>query len=108
MEKLEELMKEIDNFNKERDWDKFHSPENLSKSISIEAAELLECFQWDSDNFDLGAVKEELADVIIYCLQLSSRLHVDPVDICKEKMKTNAEKYPKEKAKGNAIKYDKL
>ena len=63
MERLEELKQRIDKFNKDRDWDQFHSPVNLVKSISIEAAELLECYQWN-DNADIEAVKEELADVI--------------------------------------------
>ena len=66
MDSLEELKWKIDTFNKERDWDQFHSPANLAKSISIEAGELLECFQWYEENFDLDAVKEELADVINY------------------------------------------
>ena len=64
MEKLDILKERIDKFNKDRDWDKFHTPSNLAKSISIEANELLECFQWDNDNFNLQDVKEELADVM--------------------------------------------
>ena len=60
---MEKLMKEIKQFNEERDWDKFHSPANLAKSISIEAGELLECFQWDNDNYNQEEVYEELADV---------------------------------------------
>lgn len=108
MEQLEQLMAEIRKFNKDRDWDKFHSPANLSKSISIEANELLECFQWNEEDYDLNAVKEEMADVILYSLQMAQVLNLDPIEICKEKMKKNSKKYPVEKSKGNAIKYDKL
>lgn len=108
MEKLDILLQRIEKFNKDRDWDKYHSPSNLSKSISIEASELLECFQWNDNEFDLNAVKEELADVLIYCMQMSQVLNVDIIDICNDKMDKNAKKYPVEKAKGKADKYDKL
>ena len=104
---MKELMSEIDKFNKERDWDQFHTPVNLAKSISIEASELLECFQW-SDNFEIDSVKEELADVINYCLQMCIRLNLDPKEIVLDKMKKNALKYPVEKAKGKSTKYNKL
>ena len=104
---MKELMKKIDKFNKERDWDQFHTPVNLAKSISIEASELLECFQW-SDNFEIDSVKEELADVINYCLQMCIRLNLDPKEIVLDKMKKNALKYPVEKAEGKSTKYNKL
>lgn len=104
---LKQLMKEIIKFNEERDWDQFHSPENLAKSISIEAGELLECFQWNS-NFDETEVKEELADVINYCLLLANKLNVDPKQIVLDKMEKSALKYPVEKSKGRSTKYDKL
>ena len=67
---MEKLMQEIKQFNEERDWDQFHSPENLAKSISIEAGELLECFQWNS-NYNKDEVCEELADVFTYCKYIS-------------------------------------
>lgn len=108
MDKLDQVKQRIDKFNKDRDWDKFHSPVNLAKSISIEANELLECFQWNDNEFDLNAVKEELADVLIYCMQMSQVLNVDIIDICNDKMDKNSKKYPVEKAKGKADKYDKL
>lgn len=108
MEKLDYIKQEIDKFVKERDWKKFHTPENLAKSISIEANELLECFQWDNDNFDLEAVKEELADVFNYCFQLASVLNLDITKIILDKMEKNRKKYPIEKAKGVSTKYDKL
>ena len=108
MNKLDELNKRIDKFNKDRDWDQFHTPSNLAKSISIEANELLECFQWSDVDYDLEAVKEELADVFNYCLQLSQVLDVDIVDITNEKMDKNEKKYPVSKAKGSSKKYDEL
>lgn len=107
MDKLDELVEAIDKFNKDRDWDQFHTPENLSKSISIEAGELLECFQWN-DKYDKEAVKEELADVLNYCIQMSIALDVDIYDIVKAKMEKNAKKYPVDKAKGSSKKYNQL
>ena len=108
MDKLELLKQRIDKFNKDRDWDQFHTPSNLSKSISIEASELLECFQWSDTNYDIEAVKEELADVMNYCIQLSMVLGVDIIDIINEKMDKNELKYPVEKAKSKSTKYNKL
>ena len=108
MERLEILKQRIDKFNKDRDWDQFHTPSNLSKSISIEANELLECFQWSDDNYDVEAVKEELADVMNYCIQLSLVLDVDIIDIINSKMDKTEKKYPVDKAKGVATKYNKL
>ena len=105
--KLDLLMQRIDKFNKDRDWDQFHSPVNLVKSISIEANELLECYQWN-DNANLEDVKEELADVMNYCLQMSMVLGLDPIDIMNEKMDKTEKKYPVEKAKGVSTKYNKL
>ena len=108
MERLEQVMQRIGKFNKDRDWDKFHSPANLSKSISIEANELLECFQWDNENYNLDKVKEELADVMNYCIQMSQVLNLDIIDIMHKKMDKTEKKYPIEKAKGVSTKYNKL
>lgn len=108
MERLETLMSRIDRFNKERDWDQFHSPVNLAKSIVIESGELLECFQWSNETFDAEAVKQELADVMNYCLQLAMKLGVDPIVIMNAKMDETERKYPVEKARGVATKYTKL
>ena len=105
---MEEIIKEIKKFNEERDWDKFHSPENLAKSISIEAGELLECFQWDSENYNKEEVHEELADVFTYCIQMAMKLNVDPKDIILKKLEKTKKKYPVEKAKGVSTKYNKL
>lgn len=108
MDRLDKTLQRIDKFNLDRDWNQFHSPENLSKSISIEAAELLECFQWDENNYDLEAVKEELADVMNYCLQMPLVLKLDPIEIINKKIDKNEKKYPVEKAKGVSTKYNKL
>lgn len=105
---MEEIIKEIDKFNKERDWDKFHSAENLAKSISIEAGELLECFQWDNENYNEEEVCEELADVFTYCIQMAMKLDVDPKEIILKKLEKTKKKYPVEKAKGVSTKYNKL
>lgn len=104
---MKDLMNEIKIFNEERDWDKFHSPENLAKSISIEAGELLECFQWN-DNYDKDEVSEELADVFTYCIQMAMKLDVDPKEIILKKLDKTKKKYPVEKAKGVSTKYNKL
>ena len=104
---MDNLIKEIKEFNEERDWDQFHSPENLAKSISIEAGELLECFQWNN-NFDQHEVEEELADVMIYCLMLSDKLGVKPEKIILDKLEKTKKKYPVDKAKGVSTKYNKL
>jgi NTP pyrophosphatase (non-canonical NTP hydrolase) len=108
MDSLIELRDEIKTFVEERDWDQFHSPANLAKSISIESAELLECFQWDNDKFDKEAVMEELADVMNYCIQMGIALNVDLKTIIEKKMAKNAKKYPVEKCRGVSTKYDKL
>lgn len=101
----EETIERIHKFIDDRDWSKFHSPANLAKSISIEANELLECFQWSDDGYDLEHVKEELADVIIYCRDLLDKLGLDEDEIVNSKMTKNEKKYPVEKAKGNSTKY---
>ena len=98
----------IRKFTEDREWDQFHSPANLAKSIVIEAAELLECFQWSDDEFDLQHVKEELADVMVYSQNLLDKLGLDADEIVNMKMTQNEKKYPVEKAKGNAKKYDEL
>ena len=95
----------LDGDKKDRNWSKFHSPANLAKSISIEANELLECFQWDEENYDREHVIEELADVIVYCQDMLDVLGLDVDQIVNDKMEMNEKKYPVEKAKGNAKKW---
>lgn len=104
---MQKAIQEIIEFNKERDWDQFHSPENLAKSICIEAGEFLECFQWNS-SYDKEAVCEELADVVNYCIVMADRLQVDLEEIVLKKLEKNRQKYPVEKAKGNSKKYNEL
>ena len=98
----------IRKFTEDRDWDQFHTPANLAKSISIEANELLECFQWSDTEYDISHVKEELADVLVYCRNMLDKLDLDEDEIVNEKMSRNEAKYPVEKAKGKANKYDQL
>ena len=104
---MHELTKKVVEFTRERDWDQFHSPENLAKSISIEAGELLECFQWNNE-YDKDELKYEIADVMNYCILLCNQICVDPKQIVLEKMKISEKKYPIEKAKGKSTKYCKL
>ena len=103
-----ETIERIRKFTEDRDWDQFHSPANLAKSISIEANELLECFQWNDEDYDLEHVKEELADVIVYCQDMLDKLGLDADEIVNAKMTKNEAKYPVEKAKGRADKYTQL
>ena len=105
---MDKLMQEIKQFNEERDWDQFHSPENLAKSIAIESGELLECFQWDSENYNKEEVCEELADVFTYCIQMAMKLNVNPEEIILKKLDNKWKKYPVWKAKGVSTKYNKL
>ena len=100
-------MKDIKQFNEERDQDKFHTPENLAKSIAIESGELLECFQWNN-NYNKDEVCEELADVFTYCIQMAMKLEVNPEEIILKKLEKTRKKYPVDKAKGVSTKYDKL
>ena len=103
-----ETIDRIRKFTEDRDWDKFHSPANLAKSIVIEAAELLECFQWTENEFDIQHIKEELADVIVYSQNLLDKLELDADEIVNMKMEMNEKKYPVEKSKGKADKYTEL
>ena len=104
---LDRAQAEIRRFVNERDWSQFHSAENLAKSISIEAAELLECFQW-GDNAEDTRVRDELADVLTYCLMLADKNGWDPVVVILEKLERTKAMYPIERAKGTSRKYDEL
>ncbi len=104
----DDTIKRILKFSEDRDWDQFHSPANLAKSISIEANELLECFQWSDENYDINEVKEELADVMVYCVDMLDKLGLDADEIINAKMDKNEAKSPVEKARGSAKKDDKL
>ena len=98
----------IKQFTEDRDWDQFHTPVNLAKSISIEASELLECFQWSDTDYNREHVCEELADVMNYCIQMADKLGVDLDQIINNKIDQNEKKYPVEAAKGSAAKYTEL
>jgi len=104
----EETIRRIRKFTEDREWEQFHTPANLAKSIVIEAAELLECFQWSENQYNLEHVKEELADVLVYCRNLLDELGLDEDEIVNVKMTKNEVKYPVEKAKGSAAKYTEL
>ena len=104
---MEDVKNAVVKFTKDRDWDQFHSPANLAKSIAIESGELLECFQWD-DNYDKGKVCEELADVVNYAILLADKLDVNLEDIVMKKLEENTKKYPVDKSKGNSKKYTEL
>ena len=102
---MEELKEKIIEFQQERDWKKFHTPENLAKSISIEAAELLEHFQWNKE-YNKDEVVDELADVLNYCILMADALNVDVKEIVLNKIEKNAIKYPIIKSKGKSTKYN--
>lgn len=102
-----ETIAKILEFTRARDWDQFHTPENLAKSISIEAGEMLENFQWNSD-FDKEKVLDELADVLTYGVLMADKLGVEIDDIILRKLEKSEKKYPVDKAKGNSKKYTEL
>lgn len=109
---IEELQAALRRFAEERDWGQFHSPKNLAVSLSIEAAEVLEHFQWLTeeqsrtlDDTQRQAVAHEIADVLLYLLQLADRLDIDPIRAGREKLALNAERYPADKARGKSTKY---
>ncbi len=103
----EDVLKRLRNFNERRDWGQFHTEAHLAKSISIEAGELLECFQ-GSDEFDSNRVQEEVADVLTYAYLLADRMGLDPEQVILDKLAITEQKYPVEKARGRADKYDQL
>lgn len=104
---MKELEQKIVKFAEEREWLQFNTPENLAKSISIEAGELLECFQWNN-NYDRDELKYEIADVMNYCILLCHQIGANPKQIILDKLEISAKKYPVEKAKGVSTKYNKL
>ncbi|HUQ11988.1 MAG TPA: nucleotide pyrophosphohydrolase [Steroidobacteraceae bacterium] len=112
---LAELRNALREFAAQRDWDQFHSPKNLASALSVEAAELLECFQWLTEEQSRkltpeqhAEVREEIADVLNYLVRLADKLDVDLLDAAREKIGKNAIKYPVEKARGSMKKYSKL
>ena len=109
---LRDLRSELRGFARERKWTKYHSPKNLAMALAVEAAELMEIFQWlspgESRNLKSGTLEraeEEIGDVLIYIIRLADRLSISPVEAAKKKMEKNRTRYPVDKAKGNAKKY---
>jgi len=112
---LRDLAKQLDQFAKDRDWQQFHSPKNLASALVVEAGELLEHFQWMTEEQSRqltserrDAVGAELADVLLYLVQLAAALGLDPIAAAKAKLKVNEEKYPVDRARGHSRKYDEL
>ena len=112
MDKLRDLLRD---FAKDRDWDQFHSPKNLAMALVVEAGEIVEHFQWlteqESKNLSakkLGEIREEIGDTLIYLARLADKLGIDPLEAARDKVEKNAQKYPVEKSKGKANKYTEL
>ncbi len=112
---LESLKLKLREFAAERDWDQFHSPKNFAMALIVEAAEIVEHFQWltEAQSYDLpeatrAEVRHELADVFLYLIRLADKLDVDLLAAAEEKIALNARKYPVEKARGRADKYTRL
>ena len=112
---LESIKQQLREFSKERDWDQFHSPKNFSMALIVECAELVEHFQWLTEEQSkqlpeetLDKVSLEMADIMIYLIRLADKLDIDLIDVVNQKIKLNAIKYPVEKSKGLATKYNKL
>ncbi len=110
--RLDDLNSALHNFAQLRDWDQFHSPKNLAMALSVEASEIVEKFQWlteeESKNLSpekLGEIKDEIGDVLIYLLRLSDKLGILPLEAAFEKLEKNEKKYPVDKAKGSNLKY---
>ncbi|SMO93283.1 nucleotide pyrophosphohydrolase [Fodinibius sediminis] len=115
MDQLASIKVKLEEFNKERDWDQFHSPKNIAMALSVEASEIVEIFQWmqGEESFELNAsekekLEEELGDVFLYLQLLASKYDIDLLEVAKKKLEKNKEKYPIEKAKGSSKKYTDL
>jgi NTP pyrophosphatase (non-canonical NTP hydrolase) len=113
IDSLETLRQHVREFAAARAWDRYHTPKNLAMALAVEAAELVEPFQWltpdESETLDpdkLEAVRQEIADVLIYLTRLADVLEIDPLQAAADKLELNARRYPVEKARGNALKYD--
>ena len=111
---INEITNKIKKFSEDRNWDKFHTPKNLTMALSVEVAELVEIFQWlsqeESSNLnedDLQSVKEELADILIYLIRIADKFNIDLEESVDEKLLINEQKYPVELSRGNAVKYNK-
>lgn len=109
MSEIKTIIEKIREFNRERDWEQFHNPKDLAIALNIETSELLELFLWKRDqDVNIEKIKEELADIFTFALNLSDKFNLDVFEIVMEKMRKNAEKYPVEKSKGSSKKYSDL
>ena len=115
MTELESLREQLREFAAARDWDQFHSPKNLAMALSAEAGELLEIFQWLTEEQSRSlasraqaAASDEIADVLLYLIRLSDQLGIDPIAAANRKLVANAGKYPADKARGSSKKYTEL
>jgi len=108
MKEINDILEKLIKFRDDRNWKQFHTPDNLAKSISIEANELLENFQWGNQNADISNIKEEVADIFGYILLLCNELDIDLLKVTNDKIEINNKKYPIKKAYGNSKKYNKL
>ena len=115
MTELESLREQLNDFAAARDWDQFHSPKNLAMALAAEAGELLEVFQWLTEDESralppekLAAASEEVADILLYLVRLSGKLGIDPLAAAQAKLRTNEARYPADKARGNSRKYNEL
>ncbi|WP_188666948.1 nucleotide pyrophosphohydrolase [Tersicoccus solisilvae] len=106
-DRVAETLSTLRSFMEERNWPQFHTPENLAKSIAIEAGELLECFQWSAET-DHDRIRHELADVMTYCFLLADNLDSDPIDLIYAKLEITSSKYPVERSRGRSAKSDQL
>ncbi len=110
---MDELLKALRAFNDQRDWGQYHSPKNLAMALMVEAGEIAEHFQWmsqaDSRSVSgdkLNEIKQEIGDVMLYLMNLSDKLGIDPIEAAREKMEINRKKYPADKVRGKSLKYD--
>jgi len=108
VKEINEIIKRLNEFREARNWKQFHTPDNLAKSISIEASELLENYQWGSQNANIDNIKDEVADVFIYLLLLCDEFGIDIIDATNKKIDINEKKYPVEKSFGNSKKYNQM
>jgi len=112
---MKQLIRDLREFARERDWEKFHSPKNLAMALSVEVGELVEHFQWltQGESYELGGekldeIEEEIGDILIYLTCLGDKFGIDPLEAAKQKLKKNGLRYPVEKSKGSAKKYNEL
>jgi dCTP diphosphatase len=112
---MDDLIRQLRQFNQERDWEQYHTPKNLAMALVVEAGELVEQFQWLTPEQSVSPgdetrrkIRDEIGDVVLYLLNLADKLHIDPIEAARDKLAQNAIKYPVHKVKGKALKYTDL